>query len=82
MRPKAVRPYRRDIGTGVAGVAIGLCLAIPILAIINPQTAAIGATNATSVAVVVALAVGLIPWFIVQSDRKTRSAVIASRDCA
>ena len=67
------------VGAGAAGVAVGLCFAVAIWAIADPQTAAIGSTVATSVAVIVALAVGLIPWFIAQDDRKTRSTVIASR---
>lgn len=67
------------IGVGVTGGVVGFCLAAALLAIKHPQTAVVGSTVATSVAVIVALAVGLIPWFIAQNDRKTRSAVIASR---
>jgi hypothetical protein len=67
------------IGVGAAGVAIGLCLAVVARTIADPQTAAAGSAVATSVAVIVALTVGLIPWFIAKNDRKTRSAVIASR---
>lgn len=67
------------IGAGAAGVAVGFCLAVATRAVVDPKTAAVGSTFVTSVAVIVALAVGLIPWFIAQNDRKTRAAVIASR---
>ncbi len=67
------------IGVGIAGCVFGLSMAAALSAIANPQTAVVWSTVATSVAVIVALTVGLIPWFIAHDDRKTRSAVIASR---
>jgi len=70
---------RELVVVGVAGGFLGICMATAVLAIVDPHAAAVGSIVATSVAVVVALTVGLIPWFIAQDDRKTRSAVIASR---
>lgn len=65
--------------TAAAGMAVGVCITLSLVVVADPDKVSVAATIATAVAVIVALAVGVVPWFIAYDDRRTRSAVIASR---
>lgn len=67
------------LALALIGAVLGLAIGLAGLSVLDQQSASVAATVATFVAVVVALGVGLIPWFIAKDDRNTRAIVISSR---